>query len=131
MICSTKKLQLRARARELVGGLSLVDGLGTRMIMVRLNSMSCYERLPVNHYGIKEPDRLDDDDLIAKPAESNLDLAIVPGLAFARDGRRLGHGKGYYDEFLSNWASETSKRLYTIGVALDKRIVDDVPTSDD
>jgi len=85
----------------------------------------------VNHYGVKEPDRLADGELVAKPAENNLDLAIVPGVAFARDGRRVGCGKGYYDEFLSNWASETSKRLYTIGVALDKRIFDDVPTSDD
>ena len=85
----------------------------------------------MNHYGVKEPDRLADGELVAKPAENNLDLAIVPGVAFARDGRRVGCGKGYYDEFLSNWASETSKRLYTIGVALDKRIFDDVPTSDD
>lgn len=30
-----------------------------------------------------------------------VDVALIPGLSFARDGTRLGHGAGYFDELLS------------------------------
>ena len=48
---------------------------------------------------------------------------IVPGLAFTRDGRRLGYGGGWYDRFLAA-ASEDSLRL---GVAYSFQVVEDLP----
>jgi len=30
----------------------------------------------------------------------NIDLAVIPGMAFDKDGRRLGRGRGYYDRIL-------------------------------
>lgn len=50
-----------------------------------------------------------------------LDLILVPGVAFDLQGRRLGRGKGFYDQLLA------SVRGTTCGVAFDEQIVERVP----
>lgn len=51
-----------------------------------------------------------------------LDLVIVPGVAFDRANNRLGRGAGYYDRFLAELPSTTA----TVGLAYDFQIVDDI-----
>ncbi len=46
-------------------------------------------------YGIREPGR---DAPLVGPEE--IGLSLVPCLSCSRDGRRLGHGGGYYDRYL-------------------------------
>ena len=48
------------------------------------------------------------------PSLEQLDLIIVPGLAFTSEGYRLGRGSGYYDRFLSGIPGTTFK----LGVCL-------------
>ena len=56
-------------------------------------------------------------------ASDRIEVVLVPGLLFARDGGRLGHGKGYYDKLLSSF----HHRPYLIGTTVDRRVVDELP----
>jgi 5-formyltetrahydrofolate cyclo-ligase len=60
------------------------------------------EELAIGMYNIFEPA----EQLRRQPAKqvpvSQIDLAMVPGVAFDERGGRLGHGKGYYDKLLEN-----------------------------
>lgn len=51
-----------------------------------------------------------------------LDLIVVPGMAFDRQGHRLGRGKGYYDRFLIKYPE-----VKTIGICFDFQLLDEVP----
>ena len=51
-----------------------------------------------------------------------LDIILVPGLAFTRDGKRLGRGGGYYDRLLAH----PHCRARRIAVAFDVQIVDHI-----
>ena len=52
---------------------------------------------------------------------NRLDLILVPGVAFDLHGRRLGRGKGFYDQLLAD------VRGTTCGMAFDEQIVADIP----
>ncbi len=61
----------------------------------------------------------------AVPADPrSLDVVIVPGLAFTRDGHRLGQGGGWYDRFLADVSCTT------IGVGFAVQLVEDLPVAD-
>ncbi len=69
-----------------------VDKKGN-MICVKINSSG---DLKEGSFGIPEPENP-----IEFPKEK-IDFAIVPGIAFDKEGYRLGYGKGYYDKFLAD-----------------------------
>jgi 5-formyltetrahydrofolate cyclo-ligase len=53
---------------------------------------------------------------------------IAPGLAFDRNGRRLGRGKGYYDRFFTEIDRKGLPYL-SIGLCSVEHIVDEVPST--
>ena len=68
--------------------------------------------------------------VIEPPLESNaladlttLDAIFIPGLAFSKDGGRLGFGGGWYDRLLARIPDKTIK----IGVCWDELLIDSVP----
>ena len=58
-----------------------------------------------------------------EPYSGDFDLIIVPGVAFDRNGNRIGRGKGYYDRFLCQHLD-----VKRIGICFDFQLVDEVPT---
>ncbi len=69
----------------------VVDFLTNQMTPVAVNDDTEFEE---NKYGIAEP--IGGDEVPA----TDIDLVLVPLLAFDKRGFRVGYGKGYYDRFL-------------------------------
>ena len=67
-------------------------------------------------FGIREPAPT----CISIPLD-DLDLVLVPGVAFDLAGHRLGRGKGFYDRLLQDFSGQK------IGIAFDEQIVHAVP----
>jgi len=74
---------------------------------LKLFHLEALDELDTRTFGILEPR----EGLLALPEKSvdagELDLILVPGVAFDRRGARLGHGKGYYDKLLVNVRPDT------------------------
>ncbi len=70
--------------------------------------------LSLGAFHIEEPEGDDVTDI------SEIELIVVPGIAYDRHGNRVGRGKGYYDRLLA------STRATKIGVGYDFQLVDEI-----
>ena len=71
-------------------------------------------RLHLGAFNIEEPTGEETADI------NDIELIIVPGVAYDRRGNRIGRGKGYYDRLLRD------TRAVTIGVAYSCQLCDDI-----
>lgn len=73
-------------------------------------------QLVSGHFGILEPDSV-----CPEVKLNRLDLAVVPGLGFDANGRRLGRGGGFYDRLLAGMKS------VKCGIGFDLQWVHSIP----
>jgi 5-formyltetrahydrofolate cyclo-ligase len=77
--------------------------------------LTSFEQLEDGIFGTKHP-------IGGVPYTGAYDLIIVPGLAFDRQGHRLGYGGGYYDRFLP-----AHPEAHKIALCYDFQIVENLP----
>lgn len=102
------------------------NSLGTKRIFLpRMNTekneieiyqLERWEDLQKGPFGILEPTGK------SKARIGEIDLAIIPGVAFTIDGKRLGRGKGYYDRLLAL----KRESPFGLGLAFSEQIVEDI-----
>ena len=79
--------------------------------------ITSYEDLEPGHFGVWEPK------VYCPVYEGPSALLLVPGVAFDREGRRIGYGGGFYDRYL-----EKHPDHHTVGYAYAFQIYEHLPT---
>ncbi len=100
-----------------------VDDFGANKLVIwRLESM---EELIVGKWKILEPPRERWGEAGKQIEPEQLDLVIVPGVGFSREGGRMGNGQGYYDRLLER----TRPDCPLIGLCYESQLFDDLIVS--
>ncbi|MBI5199868.1 MAG: 5-formyltetrahydrofolate cyclo-ligase [Nitrospirae bacterium] len=93
----------------------LVDTKNNVLILSEINDFD--RDLSKGHFGILEPK------VIKKVDKKEIDLMIMPGVAFDNKGNRLGYGAGYYDKLLK----EIDNNIPLVALGFEIQVVDFIP----
>ena len=84
------------------------------MIALKIHN---FNNMSVDKWGIIEPNSVDKTNI-----GTDFDLIIMPGIAFDKQGNRVGYGGGYYDKYISK-LNNTSNLL---ALAYDFQMIQDI-----
>ena len=73
-------------------------------------------------FGIKEPVKS-----LASADPKDIDVVVLPAVAYNEEGTRLGMGGGFYDSFIESCGND---RPYLLGICYEFQICSDVPSTD-
>lgn len=111
----TTSIILQGWQQEKIVAVPKVSWQQRHMIPVQINSLE--SGLSVAEYGLRNPTTG-----LPVPIEE-IDLVVTPGLAFDKNGRRLGRGGAYYDRFFSSEGLTANK----FGLLFGEQVVESVP----
>lgn len=108
-----------------------VEAVPPRVPVLQNLASALFAQTEANAWGIREP--LPTLPLVAKKDFPARTAILVPGLAFCKDGRRLGRGKGFYDRYLSELLAANpafAERGKICGYCMAVQVADTVPTEE-
>ena len=88
---------------------------GYGLLAIEINGLN--ELVP-GTFGVLEPPKKEE------IALKDIDVVVIPGVAFDKKGYRIGYGGGYYDNFLPKLKSDTKR----IAVAFEMQMMASIPT---
>jgi 5-formyltetrahydrofolate cyclo-ligase len=83
------------------------------------------DELVIGKWKILEPPRERWGDPEREVQPDQIDFVVVPGVAFSRDGARMGNGQGYYDRLLERTRAE----CWLVGLGYDCQLFDGIMVS--
>ncbi|KAG6841046.1 hypothetical protein C0991_002354 [Blastosporella zonata] len=97
------------------------------MDFLKVYGMEDLESFPSGLWGIKEPGshwQGSPRQTALDTTADDLDIILVPGVAFDHSFSRLGHGKGYYDRFIASYSSTGRPRPLLVALALREQLME-------
>lgn len=91
--------------------------------MLGLWMLNNLNELEPGMWNIPEPPKRRWAETSKQVSAQTIDLVVVPGVAFDRNGGRLGNGKGYYDRLLAKLKGKTK----LVGVGYESQLFEAVP----
>ncbi len=82
--------------------------------MIRFYEYRAGDDLVEGRFGVMEP--------VPTKHPVELDLVVIPGVAFDAKGCRIGYGKGFYDRFLAQ-----APATFSVGLAYSFQVVEGLP----